>query len=218
MKFGQYLEQHKFPPWKNEYIQYNQLKYFLKEQQFQPNGWTTQDESYFSDKLLINELNKVNGFIHLKTKQIRSIMQQESEQDIRQKINDLIDFIQMNSIGFQKILKKHDKHTYTNLQSSVRFRDIPVQFDSHITNLNEILYSYPKIIEISKAPAEKVTTTKYWVHPDNLTEVQALLLFYMPVINNNVSSTIYFDNPNQFPLYSNVLERNESAETIRAKW
>lgn len=218
MKFGQYLEQHEFLPWKNEYIQYNELKYFLKEQQFQPNGWTIQDESYFSDKLLIDELNKVNGFIHLKIKQIRSIMQHESEQDIRQKVNDLIDFIQINSIGFQKILKKHDKHTCTDLQSSIRFRDIPVQFDSHVTNLNEILYSYPKIIEITKTPIKKVTTTKYWVHPDNLTEVQALLLFYMPIIDNNVSSTIYFDNPNQFPLYSNVLERNESAETIQAKW
>ncbi|CEP19407.1 hypothetical protein [Parasitella parasitica] len=221
MKFGQYLEQHKFPPWRNEYIQYDQLKYFLKEQQLKPNGWTSQDESYFSEKLLIDELNKVNGFIYLKVKQIRSLMQQESEQDIRQKISDLVHFTRLNATGFQKILKKHDKHTYTNLQSSVRFRAIPSQFESHVTNLSEILHSYPKIIELSNATAtaaEKITTTKYWVHPDNLTEVQALLLFYMPIVNNNASSTIYFDNPNHFPLYSNVLERNESAETIRAKW
>ncbi|KAI8641648.1 VTC domain-containing protein [Parasitella parasitica] len=221
MKFGQYLEQHRFPPWRNEYIQYSQLKYFLKEQQLKPSGWTIQDENYFSEKLLIDELNKVNGFIYLKVKQIRSLIQQESEQDIRQKISDLINFTRLNATGFQKILKKHDKHTYTNLQLSARFCSISSQFDSHITNLNEILHSFPKIIELSNATAaaaEKITTTKYWVHPDNLTEVQALLLFYMPIVNKNASSTIYFDNPNHFPLYSNVLERNVSAETIRAKW
>ncbi|CAO0789350.1 unnamed protein product [Mucor circinelloides] len=223
MKFGQYLEQHAFPPWRNEYIQYNQLKYFLKEQQYKPNGgWTVQDEDYFSEKLMIDELNKVNGFIFLKIKQIRSIMQQESEQEIRQKITDLVNFTRLNAMGFQKILKKHDKHTHFNLQSSIRFRGISGQFSAHETSLNEILYSYPAITEIARAPPqpalEKVITTKYWIHPDNVTEVQALLLFYLPIINDNASSTIYFDNPHQFPLYSNVLERNESAETIRAKW
>lgn len=218
MKFGQYLEQHKSPPWKNEYIQYNQLKYFLKEQQCKPNGWTIQDENYFSDKLLMDELNKVNGFIHLKIKQIRSIMQLESEQEIRQKINDLMEFVRMNAMGFQKILKKHDKHTYTNLQSNIRFRGISAQLDSHVANLSELLYSFPKMTRVQSTAAEKVTTTKYWVHLDNLTEVQALLLFHMPVVNNNVSSTIYFDNPDQFPLYSSILERNESAETIQARW
>ncbi|KAL9544654.1 hypothetical protein MBANPS3_007505 [Mucor bainieri] len=226
MKFGQYLEQHAFPPWRNEYIQYNQLKYFLKEQQqYNPNGgWTVQNETYFAEKLMIDELNKVNGFIYLKTKQIRSIMQQESEQEIRQKITDLIQFVRLNATGFQKILKKHDKHTHFNLQSSIRFRDVSSQFSAHEANLNEILYSYPAITEIASAPAsppqpalEKVITTKYWVHPDNVTEVQALLLFYLPS-HDNTSSTVYFDNPRQFPLYSNVLERNESAETIRAKW
>ncbi|KAK4519645.1 uncharacterized protein ATC70_009882 [Mucor velutinosus] len=222
MKFGQCLQQHAFPPWKNEYIQYNSLKYFLKEQQYKPNGgWTVQDENYFAEKLMIDELNKVNGFIYLKTKQIWSIMQQESEQEIRQKITDLIQFIRLNATGFQKILKKHDKHTHFNLQSSIRFRDVPSQFSSHETNLNEILYSYPAITEIASAPQpalEKVTTTKYWIHPDNVTEVQALLLFYLPISEDNASSTVYFDNPHQFPLYSNMLERNESAETIRAKW
>jgi SPX domain protein involved in polyphosphate accumulation len=224
MKFGQYLQQHLFPPWKNEYIQYDHMKYFLKEQQL-TRGWTQQDEDYFADVLIANELDKVNAFIHLKTKQIRSFRHQESEQDISQNINDLIEYIELNASGFQKILKKHDKWTGISLQYCIRFRNIQPHFEASIQQLNEILNNYRA--EIPRTNSEKkvkIKTVKYWIHPDNLTEVQAILLFHLPTVQQcntagaSIINTVYFDNPTRFNLYSELLERNESAQTIRAKW
>lgn len=199
MKFGQQLNQNQFPPWKNEYIQYDELKYFLKARQL--NGWTGADELYFSETLL-KELDKVNNFIQLKIKQVGS--------DSR-KINDIIQFININDIGFYKIMKKHDK--WTGIYLLPKYPDIHQKFQSFITNLNQIT-------RITKPPVvvKPVTTTKFWVHLDNLTEVQANLLFHLPTSSTDIINTVYFDNPTNFILYSELLERNEEAEIIRARW
>jgi SPX domain protein involved in polyphosphate accumulation len=227
MKFGQYFEQHLFPPWRNEYIQYDHMKRFLKEQQL-TKGWTQQDETYFTDTLLVTELEKVNAFIHLKIKQIRSIMHHKSKQDTSQKANDLMEYIELNASGFQKILKKHDKWTGTSLQYCARFRDIQPKFEDLIQQLNQIINSYRLDASLSAINEKKVKikTTKYWIHSDNLTEVQAILLFHLPPVQSfisnvsekNMMNTIYFDSPTQFNLYSELLKRNESAETIQARW
>jgi SPX domain protein involved in polyphosphate accumulation len=63
-------------------------------------------------------------------------------------------------------------------------------------------------------------TTKYWVHPENVTEVKCLILKYLPVLvfSSNGSkepdpaiSSIYFDN-DSFELYQGRLEKTEGAE------
>lgn len=205
MKFGQHLIDNQFPPWKNEYIQYDQLKYFLKSRQF--TGWSRDDELYFS-QLLITEQDRVNNFVHLKIKQVGS--------DSR-KVHDLREFIQINDTGFYKILKKHDKWTNIVLLSQ-QYPDMHHQFQSWITQLEHITGSaVPKeaAVVVSMKP---VTTTKFWVHPDNLTEVQANLMFHLPNIGTDRINTVYFDHPTTFFLYSELLERNEEAEIIRARW
>lgn len=209
MKFGQHLENNIFPPWRNEYIEYNQLKYFLKDRQINY-GWTEQDEMYFTETLLIHELDKVNGFIYLKMKQVGL--------DER-KITDLIHFIQLNDVGFYKILKKHDKWTGISLLNSIRFRGLHDQFESIVTQLSQNLRLVDSTKEqVEEDAVEKVTTTKYWIHSDNLTEVQAILMFHLNPTSSNVINTVYFDDPSNFTLYSNLLERNQDAEIIRARW
>lgn len=213
MKFGLYLEENKFPPWKNEYIQYNGLKCFLKERQLQQNdGWTQEDETYFAETLIVNELDKVNGFIYMKTKQVGSDPK---------RISDLIKFIQINDIGFYKILKKHDKWTGISLLNSIRFRDIHHQFQSMMDRLQQqinFLLRKESTKELVEEEPVTTTTTKFWVHSDNLTEVQAILMFHLPPISQTLINTVYFDDPQQFTLYSNLLERNQKAEIIRARW
>lgn len=228
MKFGQYLQQHLFLPWRNEYIQYDHMKNFLKNQQLTEGGWTQKDEVYFTDTLMVTELDKVNEFIRLKIKQTRSIIHQESKPNLIKKVNDLIKFIELNAAGFQKILKKHDKWTGISLQYCLRFRGIQPQFEVSIQQLNEIINS--DRIDVLRKINDKnqaIRTTKYWIHPDNLTEVQAILLFHLvpqqqpsnsSASEKNMINTIYFDNPVQFSLYSELLERKESAETIQARW
>ena len=63
-------------------------------------------------------------------------------------------------------------------------------------------------------------TTKYWVHPDNITEVKLIILKYLPVLvfsskggkePDPAITSIYFDN-DAFELYLGRLEKTEGAE------
>ncbi|PHZ14730.1 uncharacterized protein RHIMIDRAFT_276042 [Rhizopus microsporus ATCC 52813] len=100
MKFGLHLSQHIYLPWKHQYINYDELKYFLKDRQLTGGGWTFEDEIYFNKQLIDKQFEKVNCFIETKINHL-------SLEEVRP----LLDFIHLNTIGFKKILKKHDKWT-----------------------------------------------------------------------------------------------------------
>src|SRR5690348_16846434 len=70
-------------------------------------------------------------------------------------------------------------------------------------------------------------TTKYWVHPDNITELKLIILKHLPVLVFNPNkefnpadsaiSSVYFDNE-EFELYMGRLEKSEGAEALRLRW
>jgi SPX domain protein involved in polyphosphate accumulation len=71
-------------------------------------------------------------------------------------------------------------------------------------------------------------TTKYWIHPDNLTEVKLIILKHLPVLVFNAEkefehddgaiTSIYYDNPQKWDLYEGRLKKTEGAEAIRLRW
>lgn len=71
-------------------------------------------------------------------------------------------------------------------------------------------------------------TTKYWVHPDNVTELKLIILKHLPVLVFNANkefepqdsaiTSIYYDNPDTFDLYEGRLKKTEGAEAIRLRW
>lgn len=71
-------------------------------------------------------------------------------------------------------------------------------------------------------------TTKYWVHPDNVTELKLIILKHLPVLVFNASkefeaadsaiTSIYYDNPESWDLYEGRLKKTEGAEAIRLRW
>ena len=71
-------------------------------------------------------------------------------------------------------------------------------------------------------------TTKYWVHPDNITELKLIILKHLPVLVFNPSkeferkdsaiSSIYYDNTDTWELYQGRLKKTEGAEAIRLRW
>jgi hypothetical protein len=71
-------------------------------------------------------------------------------------------------------------------------------------------------------------TTKYWVHPDNITELKLIILKHLPVLVFNASkefeqkdsaiTSIYYDNPETWDLYEGRLKKTEGAEAIRLRW
>ncbi|KAI9283121.1 VTC domain-containing protein [Sporodiniella umbellata] len=262
MKFGQQLQKEIFPPWKLSYISYDVLKNDLKSRQ-NDHGWNQQDEEAFIKKLN-NELDKVYDFVTAKLSEVEarisycertiqtfvnnpswsseqnwSIME-DALTEVLFDVNDLAKFTRLNYIGFQKIIKKHDKHTGLDLQQVFipRLRSKPLdkqRFDValvFISALHDLCKQRGRVRTSMVAnpldgPGLDDKTSKYWVHPDNITEVKSIIMLHLPVFIQNPEkrfepsdaafSHVYLDNPD-FGLYTSVLQRDDDAESLCFHW
>ncbi|KAJ1514406.1 vacuolar transporter chaperone [Coelomomyces lativittatus] len=162
---------------------------------------------------------------------------EEEIQRITLETNHLSRFTRLNYTGFLKILKKHDKHTsfelkpmfIAELNARPFFRE---NFDEIILKLS-LLYDtirnhgLPRSkgdYDESAAHSFVRKTTKYWVHPDNVTEVKLKILKYLPVLiygskreYDPAISSVYFDN-DQFELYKGRLEKTHESQAFRFRW
>jgi len=262
MKYGRELQENVFAPWRLSYMAYDVLKMELKSRQ-EDHPWTTQDESDFI-QLLDNELSKVHDFVNAKLAEIdarityceRTIqtiqknpsmssetnytIMDEALTEILFDVNDLAKFTRVNFVGFQKILKKHDKWTGLDLkQTYVRqLREKPLdkqRFDVaivYISALHDLCRTRGQTRTGNAAAggdqnAFERATSKYWIHPDNITEVKAIIMLHLPVLifnqekkyeaSDSAISSVYYDNYD-FDLYTGRLQRDEGAEAIRFRW
>ncbi|KAI8819939.1 VTC domain-containing protein [Fimicolochytrium jonesii] len=164
------------------------------------------------------------------------------EEEIRRitmEVTELSKFVRINYTGFLKILKKHDKHTVYMLKPTfmVRMNARPFYKDGFDTLILRLSKLFDTIRTGGKRSQENANagatqqnfvrrTTKYWVHPDNVTEVKCIILKYLPVLVFSAKgkkepdpaiTSIYFDN-DSFDLYLGRLEKTEGAEAIRLRW
>jgi SPX domain protein involved in polyphosphate accumulation len=153
-------------------------------------------------------------------------------------VSELSKFIRLNYSAFIKILKKHDKHTTYMLKNMfmIRLQSKPfykISFDPLILKLSK-LYDTVRtggVREAAKAPegssqSFQRKTTKYWVHPDNITEVKINILKHLPVLifstkkqkeQDPAITSIYLDN-DSLDLYLGRLEKTQGAEAHRLRW
>ncbi|GME77442.1 unnamed protein product [[Candida] boidinii] len=165
---------------------------------------------------------------------------EEELSDIIADVHDLAKFTRLNYIGFQKILKKHDKQTHfilkpifsARLDAKAFYKD---NYDSLIVKLStlyDLVRTRGNPVKGDSAAGGSMQnfvrqTTKYWVHPDNITELKLIILKHLPVLvfNSNKEfeqedsaiTSIYYDNKNM-DLYYGRLEKTEGAEAIRIRW
>ena len=115
---------------------------------------------------------------------------EEDLSDIIADVHDLAKFVQLNYTGFQKIIKKHDK-TYRDkqlkplfaarLNAKPFFKD---NYDAFIVKLSKVYDDVrtrgsPVKGDASAGGSQQNfvrQTTKYWVHPDNITELKLIIL------------------------------------------
>ncbi|RYP79883.1 hypothetical protein DL769_002716 [Monosporascus sp. CRB-8-3] len=169
------------------------------------------------------------------------VLLEENLSDIIADVHDLAKFVQLNYTGFYKILKKHDKMTQWHLRPSFdsALKKKPFyneDFDAEVVKLSK-LYD---LVRTKGNPVKGDSaaggaqgsfvrqTTKYWVHPDNVTEVKLIILKHLPILVFNASkefetqdsaiTSIYYDNPEKFDLYGGRLKKTEGAEAIRLRW
>ncbi|KAG0136894.1 putative vacuolar transporter chaperone (Vtc4) [Tuber indicum] len=165
---------------------------------------------------------------------------EEDLSDIIADVHDLAKFTQLNYTGFQKIIKKHDKQTGWPLRPifSARLNAKPFfkdNYDAFIVKLSK-LYDLvrtrgnPTQGDSSAGGSQQNfirQTTKYWVHPDNITELKLIILKHLPVLvfnpnkefekQDSAISSIYYDN-RDFELYLGRLRKDEGAEAVRLRW
>ncbi|KAE8151145.1 VTC domain-containing protein [Aspergillus avenaceus] len=161
--------------------------------------------------------------------------------DIIADVHDLAKFTQLNYTGFQKIIKKHDKETGWHLRPvfAARLKAKPFfkdNYDAFVVNLSK-LYDLVRtkgnpVKGDSAAGGSQQNfvrqTTKYWVHPDNITELKLIILKHLPVLvfnpqkefeeEDTAISSIYYDNTDTWELYQGRLKKTEGAEAIRLRW
>ncbi|KXX78727.1 Vacuolar transporter chaperone 4 [Madurella mycetomatis] len=166
---------------------------------------------------------------------------EEDLSDIIADVHDLAKFVQLNYTGFYKIIKKHDKMTGWHLRPvfDTRLKAKPFykeNYDASVVKLSK-LYDLVRtrgnpVKGDSAAGGSQANfirhTTKYWVHPDNVTELKLIILKHLPVLVFNASkefeeqdsaiTSIYYDNPDTWELYEGRLKKTEGAEAIRLRW
>jgi SPX domain protein involved in polyphosphate accumulation len=130
------------------------------------------------------------------------ILLEDDLSEIIADVHDLAKFTQLNYTGFTKIIKKHDKQTKwqlrpvfaTRLKAKPFFKD---NYDAFIVKLS-------KLYDLVRTRGNPVTgdsaagggqqnfvrqTTKYWVHPDNITELKLIILKVRAVLSTVANLT-----------------------------
>ncbi|KAF2487346.1 VTC domain-containing protein [Neohortaea acidophila] len=166
---------------------------------------------------------------------------EEDLSDIIADVHDLAKFTQLNYTGFQKIIKKHDKMTHWHLKPvfAARLNARPFFKDDYDETVVKLSRLYDQVRTRgnptkgdSSAGGKQQNfvrqTTKYWVHPDNITELKLIILKHLPVLVFNPSkefdkkdsaiTSIYYDNTDTWELYEGRLKKSEGAEAIRLRW
>ncbi|EXJ72671.1 uncharacterized protein A1O5_03817 [Cladophialophora psammophila CBS 110553] len=161
--------------------------------------------------------------------------------DIIADVHDLAKFTQLNYTGFQKIIKKHDKQTQlilrpsfaTRLKAKPFFQDNYDAFIVKLSKLYDLVRTRGNPVKGDSAAGGSQQnfvrqTTKYWVHPDNITELKLIILKHLPVLvfnpnkefeeKDSAISSIYYDNSETWELYMGRLKKTEGAEAIRLRW
>lgn len=266
MKFGEQLKTSLIKDYYYCYIAYDDLKEALYKGIAKGAEWDDEKEKNFL-QLLEAELDKVFTFQKVKAAEIaRRIKESEVEvedvvrrlesanppveqdfldlqdllSDIIADVHDLAQYTRLNYTGFQKIIKKHDKHTKWPVKPifSARLNARPFFKD----NYDALVVKLSKLYDLVRTRGNPVKgdssagggqqnfvrqTTKYWVHPDNITELKLVILKHLPVLVFNASkefetedsaiTSIYYDN-RDLNLYQGRLEKTEGAEAIRLRW
>ena len=294
MKFGKSLKNSIYPPWHDQYIDYDKLKKLLREsnddgqssptQDDDEDYWTEQDESAFVEELINVQLEKVNGFqastaqrLKDETAEVENLLEPlgvkahesasknqafppEEEKKktledalsrldkITKETNELEKYSRINYTGFLKAAKKHDRKRGQSYRVSpllrVRLGALPFNSEDYSPLLYRLsaMYSFVRqmlagkdhdgiTFEESISGGEPYQSYKFWVHPENLTEVKTIILRRLPVLVFNPQSSkvadgsvpdptvtsIYFDN-SKFTLYDNKVNHNGGSSSLRLRW
>ena len=145
-------------------------------------------------------------------------------------------YVNINFMGFHKILKKHDKNLPNNpckvfyinrlhAQAWVRgdYSDIVVRLSNIYAAIRQ-----DHVAEENKDAAQSFqrSTTKYWVKTEDVSRVKYAVLRHLPVFlqktstgesDSQFTNSVYLDN-DQLELYHGRLDKSPGAIALRLRW
>ncbi|KAG1142539.1 hypothetical protein G6F37_008788 [Rhizopus arrhizus] len=242
MNFEQEFKENIYEPWRSEYVNYEEIQFNLNQKR-----WTQQE----FESIIRSEADKVELFINKKQREIESriaycermLSSQTATSSVYETtddtltevlldLNDLSKYTRTNFLALQRLIHDALFDNNSQLMHWLRSKSFDKQrFDValvKISTLHDLCRLRGKTRAEYPSPGdETVEKAKYWVHPDNITELKAILLFHLPMIvsspekqiepSDSAVSNVYFDNP-LFDLYQGRLQRDEGAEAIRCRW
>lgn len=156
-------------------------------------------------------------------------------------VHDLALFTKLNFTGFVKIVKKHDKLTGFQLKPSFN-KEVLEKHPFYKMNYDVVIVKLSKLFDLVRTRGHPVegdssaggsqnafvrSTTKYWVHEENIVPLKLNVLKHLPVlvfdpnkefnVKDSAITSIYYDNED-LELYLGRLEKTEGAEAIRMRW
>ena len=209
---------------------------------------TATEEAFL--KMIDAELTKVEKFTLEKVTEIRQSiataedsigrLDNEAVKEQADKIADdflrLEKYVNINFMGFHKILKKHDKYLPNNPckafyvsrmhgQAWVRgdYSDLVVRLSHIYANLRE-----DHVAQENQDASQSFlrSTTKYWVKTEDVSRVKYFILRHLPVFlqktstgesDSQFTNSVYLDN-DQLELYHARLDKSPGAIALRLRW
>jgi SPX domain protein involved in polyphosphate accumulation len=213
-------------------------------------SFTTTEESFL--KLLEGDMVKVETFTLQKVTELRNkISQTEAllqsgtygKEDVEARAEEIANdflrvekYVNLNFMGFHKILKKHDKNLPTNpckafyvnrlhAQAWVRgdYSDIVVRLSNIYAALRE-----DHVAQENEDASQSFlrSTSKYWVKTEDVSRVKYTILRHLPVFlqktstgesDSQFTNSVYLDN-DALELYHGRLDKTPGAIALRLRW
>mmetsp|Transcript_24083 Transcript_24083/g.27873 ORF Transcript_24083/g.27873 Transcript_24083/m.27873 type:complete len:739 (+) Transcript_24083:181-2397(+) len=213
------------------------------------------DEAFFS--CMDSELTKVEAFTLRKVTDLRNLINdvdaklrdvdfnnedeisnfEKKADEIATNFLTLEKYVNINFMGFHKILKKHDKYCPANpcktfyinrmhSQAWVRgdYSDVVVRLSAIYTALRN-----DQVGEENTDPSQSFlrSTTKYWIKTEHVSKVKYAILKHLPVFvfgkgaeaesDSQLTNSVYLDN-DQLELYHARLDKGPGALALRLRW
>lgn len=173
---------------------------------------------------------------------------EEKKEGIRKDVEDIGDafirlekYVNINFMGFHKILKKHDRHIPHNPcrafyvkrmhdQAWVRgdYSDVVVRLSDIFRTLRDDAVASAEVNGEASAGTGSFlrSTTKYWVKTEDVSRVKYWVLKHLPVFlqktstgesDSQLTNSVYYDN-DQLELYHGRLDKTPGAIALRLRW
>lgn len=244
MSFEDELQDNIYEPWRYEYVPLRLIKQHLQQKAEQgwtcqaEKDYTTtiQLEVDKVEQFVTRKQREIESRISHCQRAIQSNHQhaatersyssaKETLKDIYFDLEELARFTRYNFMAFQRIITFHDELTGNDTRQLLAdlMNDKPLdtqRFDTLLIKLGELDDEASRQTASSSSPTlsatPSVSTMSYfWVHEQNLTQLQAMLLFHLPEKIESQVTTYYLDNPQSFNMYYSRLQRDDGGTEIR---